>query len=137
MEECPDCDRFYREQLHFKQWLDGTIVDVAAPPLQGNWEDRVAGRSPGWRGFPSNGWMHFFQAVQLRYVLVATGALILVSGVLLNLDGEIDIGMTYLAQLDAYHFESQSNPFLPDVGEQNPFFQLGNDLQLNPFASRQ
>ena len=131
LSECAACARFHSEQRQLQLWLEKAAVDRTAPPLREDWEQRlVAG--------PSGSWLsEVFSGVQLRYAVAGALALVLISGVLLNLNPQADMGNTYLAKLDAYHFESQSNPFFRDAAEQNPFFHLGHEPQVNPFGSRQ
>ncbi len=137
LDACSACASFHSEQRQLQQWLERTVVDLTAPPLREDWEEQFVGGRSGSLALPLSRLGEAFRAVQLRYALAGALALLLISGVLLNLSPQADMGITYLAELDAYHFESESNPFFTDAAEKNPFFRLGHEPQLDPFGSWQ
>jgi len=142
MDACSSCLQFYREQSELNAVLGSSDLDLEPPEylwyrIESRMERReevVASQSFAARLFG------FWQLPRLRYALVSSLLLLVVSWSLLQFKSRNEADQILLARIDAYQMDVvQGNPFLSGLRKStppdNPFLSL-RTATSNPFESK-
>lgn len=140
LDTCSSCLDFYREQSELNALLGSAALEVEPPEyLWYQIENRIPRREvPAARNFLAD-LLGFWSVPRLRYALVSSLLLLVVSWSLLQVRSHRAADQAMLARIDAYQMKVvEGNPFLPNVGKpvsaDNPFFSLST-ANSNPFQS--
>ncbi|RPI28317.1 MAG: hypothetical protein EHM61_05525 [Acidobacteria bacterium] len=141
LDTCSSCLAFYREQSDLNALLGSSALEIEPP--QHLWY-RIESRMhrpeevSAVSAFVSS-LFRFWNVPKLRYALISSLLLLVVSWSLLEFRANRESDRLLLAQIDAYHFEVKGNPFLSQLEKttppENPFLDLGASTS-NPFLSK-
>lgn len=134
--ECPECAAFHAEQLEVnKVFQSARRVTLEPPPFL--WQRLEARIQEMERASTStsafSNLLDLFRLPQARYGLGALLLLLLTGLVAIETRNPGSVDREILARLEAYSIEVDSNPFLGQQKDQNPFFSLEQAKQNNPF----
>jgi anti-sigma factor RsiW len=127
---CPECSSFYAEQEELTLALRRGLPDLEPPSrIWQQIESQLESQpTPGFWNLAD-----LFRMPRLGYAGAALVLVLMMGLFLSDFPGTVGEEERYLAELDAYNIEVRGNPFLAEVGTENPFMNLGQFGTETPF----
>jgi len=141
LDSCSSCLEFYREQSQLNALLGSEDLQLEPPEYLWRRIESRMGQPQEAPAFPTflARFFGFWQAPRLRYALVSSLLILVVSWSLLQFKSRHDADQALLARIDAYQMSVvPGNPFLSGLKEapppDNPFLNF-TTASSNPFQS--